>query len=377
MMLERNEGQLMLEQAEPIAEKLIHLHDVVREMHPQVTRISVALYDHATDKVRTFIYSGAETPLNHYQAKLSKCHSLGNLAKTKSARLEQDLSVFKDSIHVHAQKIYEAGYRGSYTRPLLFEQDLLGFIFFNTEQTNAFDDACLRHLDLVADVMGLLIFNSFNVARTMLSTVQSAIDIACSRDPETGAHLQRMSRYSRVIARHIAEREGARDDQFPEYVYVFSALHDIGKVTVPDSILFKPARLTFQEFEVMKTHALAGKVIAHKLLRNHQVGHKKQAEMLLNIIVHHHEAFDGSGYPHGLAGYDIPLEARIVAVADVFDALTSRRPYKEPWSIQRSVDELMRLSGKKLDPACVDALVSNLWEICDIRESFRDPEAAA
>lgn len=179
-MRSRNDVLITLNQSDSLAEKLVHLHQVVKDLHPQITRVSIALYDSATDKVRTFTYSGKETPLNHYQSSLSGCHSLSLLAKSRDARLEQDLSVFRSSSHVHAQKIYQAGYRGSYTVPLFYDDELLGFIFFNTERENAFNPACISQLNLVADLIALLIYNSFSLVRTLLSTVQSALDLTYS-----------------------------------------------------------------------------------------------------------------------------------------------------------------------------------------------------
>ena len=124
----------------------------------------------------------------------------------------------------------------------------------------------------------------------------------------------------------------------------------------------------------MKTHTSKGKAMAEKLLRNYRIGDVRHTTMLLNIIAHHHEAFDGSGYPDGLAGKDIPLEARIVTVADIFDALTSRRPYKEPWTVEESLAEIQALSGQRIDPDCANALTDNLDEVLEIRETFQDAD---
>lgn len=362
---------IALNQSGSLAEKLAHLHQSTREYFPFITRMSLALYDEETDLIRTFVYSGELSALNHYQARLNKCFSLRQLAETDSVRLVQDLAVFSDSKHIHAQKIYAAGYRGSYTVPVKYGSDLVGFVFFNTDRKQAFTEACIDRLDLVADLIGMLLHSSLNSVRTLMSTVKSAVDLTHFRDPETGAHLHRMSRYARTIARALTP-ESDRDDQFSEYLYLFSPLHDLGKITIPDSILLKPGKLTEDEFEIMKTHAANGGELARKLVQNFKLEKLKYLDVLFNVVVHHHEAWDGNGYPSGLKGESIPLEARIVAVADVYDALTSKRPYKEAWSQQEALNELNNLSGQKLDPNCVRALIDNLDEINRIQLAFPD-----
>lgn len=182
------------------------------------------------------------------------------------------------------------------------------------------------------------------------------------RDPETGAHIQRMARYSQHIARILGLSE-----QQQEELLEAAPMHDIGKVGIADAILLKPGKLTPAEFELMKQHA----VIGYELL-------SKSSSPLLKVaaeIAHtHHEKFDGSGYPRKLVGEDIPLYGRIVAVADVFDALTSARPYKRAWSIEEATQLLRDGSGKHFDPACVDAFFSEFDEILSIKNTFLDEE---
>lgn len=362
---------IALDQSNSLAEKLAHLHESIRARHPLITRIALALYDGETDIVRTFIYSGETSPLNHYQAKLQDCFSLLTLAENNTARLEQDLAVFDQSPHLHAQKIRQAGYRSSYTLPIRYQSELLGFLFFNANEANAFDAGCISDLNILADLVALLLVTSLGNVRTLMSTVKSAIDLSRSRDPETANHLERMSRYARIIARNLNSAEQP-DDQTSEYIYMFAPLHDIGKIAIPDDILLKPGKLTSEEYEVMKTHAEKGRDMARTLIKNYRLEDSPHLELLFNIIAHHHEAWDGSGYPDGLAGTHIPIEARIVTVADIFDALTSHRPYKEAWSDERALEELTRLSGVKLDPDCVSALINNIEEVTLVRQTFTD-----
>ena len=182
------------------------------------------------------------------------------------------------------------------------------------------------------------------------------------RDPETGAHIQRMAHYSK----HIARVMGLSVQQ-QETLLEAAPMHDIGKVGIADAILLKPGKLSPAEFEVMKQHA----VIGYELLINNS---SPLLKIAAEIAYTHHEKFDGSGYPRGLSGEEIPLFGRIVAVADVFDALTSERPYKRAWSIEDATKLLRSGSGKHFDPVCVDAFFSDFDEILAIKNTFVDEE---
>jgi len=184
------------------------------------------------------------------------------------------------------------------------------------------------------------------------------------RDPETGAHIQRMAHYSCLIGAQLGMTEEELD-----LLLMAAPMHDIGKVGIPDAILLKPGRLNEAEFAIMKRHAEIGWSILH--------GHAPANRMLhlaAEIALAHHEKFDGSGYPKGLAGENIPLSGRIVAVADVFDALTSVRPYKRPWSLEEASALLREQSGKHFDPRCVEAFFADWDEVLRIRERHHDDE---
>jgi putative two-component system response regulator len=180
------------------------------------------------------------------------------------------------------------------------------------------------------------------------------------RDPETGGHILRMAHYSRLIA----ERLGLAPQE-QQLILEAAPMHDIGKVGIPDHILLKPGRLDAEEFTIMKRHAEIG----HRILRN-------STSPILNaaavVALSHHEKFDGSGYPQGLVGDAIPLHGRIVAVADVFDALTSARPYKRAWEIDAAREFILDNSGSHFDPRCVDAFTGAWSEVLAIRSRFLD-----
>ena len=190
------------------------------------------------------------------------------------------------------------------------------------------------------------------------------------RDPETGSHLDRMSRYSRLIARSLAAKYSLADD-YIEHVFMFSPLHDIGKIGIPDDVLMKPGRLDAEEMEIMKSHAVKGREIIDEILMNFGLDGVDYVDILRNIAEFHHEAVNGNGYPAGKKGGDIPLEARIVAVADIFDALTSERCYKGAWTNEQAFETLSMLAGEKLDQDCVKALLDNIEEIETIQQQFK------
>jgi putative two-component system response regulator len=180
------------------------------------------------------------------------------------------------------------------------------------------------------------------------------------KDQETGAHIARVAHYSRLIARMIGQPEDAQ-----EAIYHASALHDVGKLGIPDAILLKPGRLDDDEIAVMRLHTTNG----HRMLES-----SRSCFLLTGALIAltHHERFDGLGYPMGIGGEEIPLFGRIVSVADVFDALTTKRPYKEPWTIENALALLVSERGHQFDPLLVDAFVHNEAHVRSIFNGHTD-----
>lgn len=178
------------------------------------------------------------------------------------------------------------------------------------------------------------------------------------RDNETGMHIIRMSRYSQMLG-----LKAGLSKEHAEILLEASPMHDIGKIGIPDEILLKPGKLESHEWEIMKTHAQIGA----DLLDNNDAPLIKMAKQ---IALTHHEKWDGSGYPNGLKGEDIPLEGRIVAIADVFDALTSERPYKKAWSLEDALSYLKEQADSQFDPNLVDLFMEVVDEVKLIMEEY-------
>ncbi|BBP00653.1 transcriptional regulator [Sulfuriferula nivalis] len=356
----------------PLLEKLQKIHAMLQVRFDSISRIAVALYDPKTDLLKTYLHSsGEDKPLNHYQALLHETPSLMDIVTTGKPRVVNDLSIFAEGEREHTRRIAAQGYGSSYTLPMYMNGSLFGFVFFDSYQKNVLNEEALHFLDVIGHLVSLLVMNEIAAVRTLVSTVQAARDMANLRDQETGAHIDRMSHFSRIIARELAPTYGF-NDEFIEHVFLFSPLHDIGKIGIPDSILLKTGILTDAEFEIMKSHTLKGREIVDTILKGFALDGFEHIDMLRNIAEFHHETLDGKGYPHGLRGDAIPIEARIIAVADVFDALTSRRPYKPAWSNEQAFQNLLSLADIKLDRQCIEALLNNRAEVEVIQEKFKE-----
>ncbi len=206
-------------------------------------------------------------------------------------------------------------------------------------------------------------------------TIFALAKLAASRDLETGGHLERVRSYCRVLAQHLHGQVKHRpmlNDEYVQLIYETSPLHDIGKVAIPDSILLKPGNLTDGEFEIMKSHTVRGAETLQASLD--EFPNARFLRMASEIALTHHEKYDGSGYPSGLAGDEIPLSGRIVAVADVYDALTSSRVYKEAFSHERAKGMIAEGAAKHFDSSVVAAFLAEESQFQKIHVRYSDRE---
>ncbi|OFZ98779.1 MAG: phosphohydrolase [Betaproteobacteria bacterium RIFCSPLOWO2_02_FULL_62_17] len=367
----------VLNRSVPLDEKLASIHEALYAQIGFVDRISVAAYDPASDLLKTFLASSpGRNHLVRYEARLADSPSLAEVLRAGRPRMVTDLELFRQGRHLHTRVIAEEGYRWSYTVPMYLDGSFWGFIFFNSRTPGALAEPALRMLDVHAHLISAIVTAEMLAVRILAAAVRTAHDMVHFRDPETGGHIDRMSRYARLIAQHLAATGAAElDDAAIEHIFEFAPLHDIGKLALPDRILLKPSGLSDAEREEMKQHTVRGLEIIEAIAHNFGLEHLDGLDLLRHIAESHHETMDGGGYPHGLHDGEIPLEARIVAVADVFDALTSTRPYKPSWSNDEAFAWLRKLSRSKFDQNCVDALLYNAKKVKEIQAQFRDPVA--
>jgi len=241
--------------------------------------------------------------------------------------------------------------------------------------TRQYEREHVEFLNNIAATVSHVLEKTVVMENLVAAAVQGLAKLAESRDPETGDHLVRMALYSAIIAEELGRDGGIYASTIsPAYVrevFHFAPMHDIGKVGVPDHVLLKPARLDADERKEMERHpVIGGEVLRRCELQIQALGHS-MFQVGIEIAECHHEKFDGTGYPAGLMGENIPLSARIVAAADVFDALTSKRPYKEAWTVDQALEAMQKDAGKHFDPVIIDAMSRALPRMMEIYNKLK------
>lgn len=339
------------------------LKDTVRQLHKkllnsglgELSRISIALLD--DDHIRTYVDSTVgSVPLSHHSKKLNSSQSLSQLVKHRKARVVDDYSCYLTKSNDGANTwLIENKLLSSYTIPVFFSGDFLGFIFFNSHKKSYFDDLILGLLSDAIKEIQEEIFHERVLFDKISFLSRFAEKTSEIRDKETARHCARLVELTRIISSHVAKYVKIKDRDI-YYLTRFSPLHDIGKIGVADKILLKKGPLTSDEYAVMKLHVDHGLEMINSVCDN-KIRQHDAYKMICNIIGAHHEMIDGTGYPHGLKADEITIFARIITVADIFDALTSERPYKKAWPIDQALCEIQKMAeDNKLDHLCVEAL---------------------
>jgi len=296
--------------------------------------------------------------------------SLFELIENPKTLITNDLeAIYEDKSENSALSlILREGIQSNIVFPLIIDKSVFGFLFFSSINKNQFNEKTKQIGEKIArEIAGIL--DKTYLTKMIFSKITVAFaDLVEKKDTETGEHLDRMVKYSKYITQLLvnhSSKEYCVTSKFVREIVNNAPVHDIGKVAIPDKILKKPGKLNAEEWEIMKTHASVGADIFSDLKKSLEIFNHGFYTVAENITRYHHEKWNGKGYPEGLKGSKIPLEARIVAIADVFDALTSKRVYKDEFSFNKAWKILEKSSGEHFDPELIRLLKNN-------KEDFRD-----
>ncbi len=353
--------------------KLAHL--MVQARLSQVDRLSMVSYEVETDRVSSFISSSAEgVTANRQEAPLSRLPTLQQLGATGHCRIVEDVTGISGSAATPDDWPRSGRYRSSFTLPVYRGPWLAGFVFLESLQPGTFrhqDEAMLTQL---AGTVAQLLLLPDAFPGGLADAVQAAMVLAHIPGVESPNHLRRIALYSRLMAQAVAPGNDL-DEAFVDCVHRFAPLHDIGMAAIPHSLLRKPGRLDPGELARIKQHAELGALVMEHIAAQAGATAPMALRVMRNIVIAHHERGDGSGYPKGLLMAQTPLEARIVAVADVYDALSTSRPYRDVLSEQAIEQELLAEAHRgRLDHACVTALLAAQPQCREIQRRFPDTE---
>jgi HD-GYP domain-containing protein (c-di-GMP phosphodiesterase class II) len=369
-------GFTALNQSLPLADRLALIHRRLQGLVPGIERVAFALYQPRNDLLSTYVSHNSGSPnLTFYDAHLASIPSLRQLADSRCCRVIDDMAVELRHGSRHSDWLLEQGWRSSYTVPLYWAEGLQGFLFFNSFEPGLFSPELLRQLEPHGELVGALMAHELAMVNSLRVAVRLALQLTGMRDPETGAHVERVSLYSRLVAMELGKRHALRSD-FAEDLYLFAALHDVGKVAIADQILRKPGPLNAEERLAMQGHVNRGIELVDEMVSGLRLVADPKVAMLRQVVSGHHEKLDGSGYPLGLTAAQIPLEARIVAVADIYDALSQVRPYKPALPEPEVARILAEMAARgQIDAECLEVLMAAVDQRQAIAAAYRDPMA--
>ncbi|MEF1254291.1 HD-GYP domain-containing protein [Vibrio sp. M260112] len=354
--------------------KLDSIYEHVLDSYSQMSRFSVALM--GENSVSNYYVKDTMADVGRYdfeQHELRDNSSLTSISYTANVRIISDLRKMLQTDRI--RELIRLGHRSSYTYPISYQGKTIGFIFFNAKETGFFAQCDVeRDFAYLAQVVANQFIQLFESQRHFQASLEIALKMGHARDPETKEHLTRMGMYSELLARFLSKSLSEISHQFIHRIRLYAPFHDIGKYMIPDDILYSDRRFTPEERAVMNNHTIYGEEIIDEVvqLSGTKTVSEGEIQFIKNIVRHHHECFNGKGLPDALRSDSIPLEARIVTLADVFDALLSKRAYKPAWELSEVIEYIKFQKGKMFDPMCVDVLLANLDQFMEIRSKYLD-----
>jgi response regulator RpfG family c-di-GMP phosphodiesterase len=382
----------MLNRGKKTEEIFMMLNTSLRKIIP-FNRLSLLMIDESTGEVVTkLVESDREVEYAGMRNFNLGDSLLKEVALGKEVIIINDLGEYLAE-HPQSRRtetLLEEGLRSTMMVPLIINNVTRGFLVFNSMEANAFNS---EHSFFIRSISGQISFSiqraelldqlelhtknlehlvkarTHEILKTQKTTIFALSRLAEVRDPETGEHLERIRNFSVLIAQILkySGNEVEITNQYLRDLYDSSILHDIGKVGIPDDILLKPGPLTPVEYEIIKTHTTIGYTALKEASRD--LGENSFLNMAMEVTLYHHERYDGGGYPTGRKGVEIPLAARIVTISDIYAALTSKRPYKEAFSHDKSV-RIMKEESSRFDPMLFKIFLDNEGEFNRIRKEF-------
>ena len=359
-----------------------NLDDILKFIHTQISddikcdRIALAFIDKKNNVI-------AETAYASYNQLFLQPGFTENIAKTslkmlirdRKPRIINNLTEYakKKDISSSTTRILKEQIKSSLTVPMFFQNRCIGFLFISSRKEEAYTAADSDFAERIAGILKQKLYVEFLIQEIIAETSNSFITLMHEKDNETSLHTKRMTEYSYLIAAKYYSKYNTITPRFIREIKWFAPLHDIGKVGIPDSILLKEGPLDSNEFSIMKTHVDTGlKVLENMNNRLNNIMSRSVLQTAIDIIGGHHEKYSGAGYPQGLKENEIPLAGRIVAVADVFDALTSSRPYKKAFPVDKAVDIMENGMKGHFDPDIIECFKDTLPEILEIYNQFKE-----
>ncbi len=345
--------------------------------HINISRISFASVHEDRFVIRATFRDYKESNIDiGFSGRLSQ-EILMNIGAEKEIIVIDDMSKYVKRFpnSKYANMLLKEGMSALVLFPIYKGENCIGLLIFGFARKEDINERNLKHLQFTGYLTKVLYQKATLIESLLVNTIFGFARLVEQKDKETAMHLQRMAHYSRAIATKLIGHPEFTilTPLVAQQIFEQAPLHDIGKVGIPESILLKPTQLTREEFEIMKQHTIIGynilQEIDNKIVESYG---RPFFEVGKRIARHHHERWDGTGYPDGLKGKEIPPCARIVAVADVFDALTTKRTYKEAFNYDYSVNTIVKASGTQFDPNVIEAFMKAQNEIENIYNEFRD-----
>lgn len=330
-------------QKNPLQKNLQNIIDMALELMEE-KKVVIRTYDEQTQQLILQAYHGMPKGYDEKFKTLSPCSHIFELLRNGQPFIVQDVSLM-EPVGLSGFLVRN-GLLSTLCIPLMAKEEIVGIIAIYSDQASYYKKNEESIYSILANQIAMTIENAHlykNLKDSYLKTTRALVIAVEAKDPYTRGHAERVAKYSIAIGQELK-----LDKDFLKNLEIAASLHDIGKIGVPESILVKPAKLNIEEFTIMKNHPIHGQSILDPI---------KLDSEILDGVYYHHERLDGQGYPFGLKEKQIPLTARILAVADAFDAMTSDRPYRQRLSSDQALKELIKCSNTQFDPEIVEAFL--------------------